>query len=88
MSVDATRLQDLCSYGLIAFSGPLQVKDLLIGNEGRHTNLPLDHVGFHFPLQPLGLVCLCWRSHHGSLNTAEYRYGSHPQKDAREADEK
>ena len=28
MSVDATRLQDLCSYGLIAFSGPLQVRYL------------------------------------------------------------
>lgn len=26
MSVDATRLQDLCTYGLIAISGPLQVK--------------------------------------------------------------
>lgn len=25
MSVDATRLQDLCTYGLIAISGPLQV---------------------------------------------------------------
>ncbi|KAB5588814.1 Metal resistance protein YCF1 [Ceratobasidium theobromae] len=25
MSVDATRLQDLCTYGLIAFSGPLQI---------------------------------------------------------------
>jgi ATP-binding cassette subfamily C (CFTR/MRP) protein 1 len=24
-SVDATRLQDLCTYGLIAISGPLQV---------------------------------------------------------------
>ena len=25
MSVDATRLQDLCTYGLMAISGPLQV---------------------------------------------------------------
>lgn len=25
MSVDATRLQDLCTYGLIAISGPLQI---------------------------------------------------------------
>ncbi|KAG9121358.1 hypothetical protein FRC07_002714, partial [Ceratobasidium sp. 392] len=25
MSVDASRLQDLCTYGLIAFSGPLQI---------------------------------------------------------------
>jgi ATP-binding cassette subfamily C (CFTR/MRP) protein 1 len=25
MSVDATRLQDVCTYGLIAISGPLQV---------------------------------------------------------------
>ena len=26
MSVDATRLQDFCQYGLMAVSGPLQVK--------------------------------------------------------------
>ena len=26
MSVDATRLQDFCTYGLMAISGPLQVK--------------------------------------------------------------
>lgn len=26
MSVDATRMQDLCTYGLIAFSGPYQVR--------------------------------------------------------------
>lgn len=25
MSVDATRLQDLCTYGLVVFSGPLQI---------------------------------------------------------------
>jgi hypothetical protein len=25
MSVDATRLQDFCAYGLMAISGPLQV---------------------------------------------------------------
>ena len=25
MSVDATRLQDLCTYGLISISGPIQV---------------------------------------------------------------
>ena len=25
MSVDATRLQDFCTYGLMAISGPLQV---------------------------------------------------------------
>lgn len=29
MSVDATRLQDLCTYGLIAISGPLQVGTVL-----------------------------------------------------------
>jgi hypothetical protein len=29
MSVDATRLQDLCAYGLIALSGPLQVSTIL-----------------------------------------------------------
>lgn len=30
MSVDATRLQDLCTFGLIALSGPLQVMVIMI----------------------------------------------------------
>ena len=30
MSVDAARLQDLCTYGLIAISGPLQVSVPLV----------------------------------------------------------
>lgn len=30
MSVDATRLQDLCTYGLIAISGPLQVRYTIV----------------------------------------------------------
>jgi len=32
MSVDATRLQDLCTYGLIAISGPLQVSSSASSN--------------------------------------------------------
>ena len=31
MSVDAMRLQDLCTYGLIAISGPLQVCGFWLG---------------------------------------------------------
>lgn len=27
MSVDSTRLQDFCTYGLIALSGPFQVRE-------------------------------------------------------------
>ena len=30
MSVDASRLQDFCTYGLIAISGPFQVNSILI----------------------------------------------------------
>jgi ATP-binding cassette subfamily C (CFTR/MRP) protein 1 len=29
MSVDATRLQDFCTYGLVALSGPFQVRHFL-----------------------------------------------------------
>ena len=32
MSVDATRLQDFCQYGLMAVSGPLQVKKNNLSN--------------------------------------------------------
>ena len=30
MSVDATRLQDFCAYGLIAISGPFQVRTITL----------------------------------------------------------
>jgi ATP-binding cassette subfamily C (CFTR/MRP) protein 1 len=33
MSVDATRLQDVCAYGLIAISGPFQVRLSFNNNE-------------------------------------------------------
>jgi len=49
MSVDATRLQDLCTYGLIAISGPLQVR--LQGVESkRQTHWSADHIGIRLPL--------------------------------------
>lgn len=35
MSVDATRLQDLCTYGFIAISGPFQVRTQFVDNPER-----------------------------------------------------
>jgi hypothetical protein len=36
MSVDASRLQDLCTYGLIAISGPFQVGQIMLYNNQAH----------------------------------------------------
>ncbi len=45
MSVDATRLQDLCTYGLIAISGAL---DALLFHVINDSNLPMQLLYFRF----------------------------------------
>ena len=41
MSVDATRLQDFCQFGLISISGPFQIISLLLLQKLYMVNLPL-----------------------------------------------
>lgn len=41
MSVDATRLQDFCQFGLISISGPFQIISLLLLQKLYTVNLPL-----------------------------------------------
>lgn len=52
MSVDATRLQDLCTYGLISLSGPLQVRDILLPERFPSSTLTRS-------LLPLSLCTIC-----------------------------
>lgn len=91
MSVDATRLQDLCTYGLIAISGPFQVRIwYYIQAKSRHllTYLPHpDNSCFYLPIQHFGLACVCRGGDYDLLNPFEHGYCSIPEKDAREADE-
>ena len=88
MSVDATRLQDLCSYGLIAFSGPLQVR-YLAQSLFFFSDPPVsDHVGIHLSLQPSWVVCLCRRSHHDHIYPSQYNGCSFPQEIAGNSNEK
>lgn len=70
MSVDATRLQDLCTYGLIAFSGPFQVSaQAMMGC--RRSPAP-DHSCFYLALQPPGMVGLCRRRDHDLFRSFEH----------------
>ena len=41
MSVDATRLQDLCTYGLMAISAPFQVRDNVLIPEVNNVSILL-----------------------------------------------
>lgn len=73
MSVDATRLQDLCTYGLIAISGPLQV----YSSTSRFrmqllTNLYADYASIHLVVPPSWVGCLRRSCHHGVLCAVEH----------------
>lgn len=68
MSVDATRLQDLCTYGLIAISGPLQVSPRLPSGDSFVAEPLLDHPRFHLAIQSPRVGSVCRSGHHDSLN--------------------
>lgn len=67
MSVDATRLQDLCTYGLIALSGPLQASNLPGAWVRAFDIFSQDYSRIRFVIQPPGLVCFCWSGHNDIL---------------------
>ncbi len=73
MSVDATRLQDFCTYALIAISGPFQVCRIGLWDLTSHL-IPTfsDHLGFRFFVQSLGMGCVRRCSYHGHLGSSEH----------------
>lgn len=75
MSVDATRLQDLCTYGLISISGPLQVNNFSVHIVGLSHISRQDHSCIYFTVQSIGLGCFCWCGHHDRFDSIEYMYG-------------
>ena len=59
MSVDAARLQDFCTYGLIAISGPFQVsipQPFLTPRWGWKLMTSIDYSCIHFALPPCALL--------------------------------
>jgi len=74
MSVDATRLQDLCTYGLIAISGPLQVSSSL--SERFFSDLSLDYTCLHLAVRFARVGSLRRCGYHGFLNPTEHTWAS------------
>jgi hypothetical protein len=64
MSIDATRMQDLCTYGLMTISGPFQVYCLLLVQHTRKFQSSfylIDHPSSCLSVQSHWCCDLCWR---------------------------
>ena len=72
MSVDASRLQDLCTYGLMAVSAPLQVTEFSSRRASSLSTLTTGHARVRFLVQPPGMVRLRGSWHHDFLSSIEY----------------
>jgi hypothetical protein len=72
MSVDASRLQDLCTYGLMAISAPLQVTEFSSRRTSSLSTLTTGYARVRFVVQPPGMVRVRWSWHHDFLSSIEY----------------
>jgi hypothetical protein len=74
MSVDASRLQDLCTYGLMIVSAPLQVMDKMFLNIGNSDNATFHkgHARIHLAIQPSRMGRIRWGCHHDLFRPVEY----------------
>jgi hypothetical protein len=90
MSVDASRLQDLCTYGLMAISAPFQVTDNTArANTSILTTRRLKgHACIHLAVQPPRVVCVRGGSHHAVFGPVEYHDRKFLEEPSDTADEK
>ena len=72
MSVDASRLQDLCTYGLMAVSAPLQVTKISSRRASSLPTLTTGHARVRFIIQPPGMVRIRGSWHHDFLSSIEH----------------
>ena len=72
MSVDASRLQDLCTYGLMAVSAPLQVTKFSLRRASSLSTLMIGHARVRFIIQPPGMVRICGSWHHDFFSSIEH----------------
>lgn len=92
MSVDTTRMQDLCTYGLIIASGPFQVS--LIADVPCYCYcsisypLVIDHPSFCITVQLAWVASVRWCGHHVHCHSSFGFDCSNPQDALRTADAK
>jgi len=79
VSVDATRLQDLCTYGLIAISGPFQVRFCDSGRKPL-TMFCTDYTRTSLAVQPDGSSDVLWSGGHDIFDSTKYAHGPEAQK--------
>ena len=72
MSVDASRLQDICTYGTMTISAPFQVTKFPSPRASSLSTLTTGHPCVHFIVQPLGMVRVRGSWHHDFLSSIEY----------------
>lgn len=87
MSVDASRLQDLCTYGLMAISAPLQVTEFFSRRASSLSNMTTGHARVRFIVQPPGMVRVRGSWHHDFLSSIEYGDRKFLEESSNKADE-
>ena len=87
MSVDASRLQDLCTYGLMAISAPFQVTKFSSPRASSLSTLTTGHARVHFIVQPARMVRVRGSWHHDLLSSIEYRDCKFLEESSNKADE-
>lgn len=87
MSVDASRLQDLCAYGLMFISAPLQVTEFSSRRANSLSTFGIGHARICFIVQPPGMVRVCGSRHHDFLSSTEYGDRKFLEESSNKADE-
>src|SRR6266436_754303 len=72
MSVDASRLQDICTYGIMTISAPYQVTEFPSPRASSLSTLTTGHARVRFIVQPPGMVRVRGSWHHDFLSSVEY----------------
>lgn len=91
MSVDTTRLQDFCTYGFIAISGPLQVScQMPYRRKGKlvlNVHVDVDRASFRFAVSSPWMVRVCGGGDHDLQCTCASTYCEVSEEAAGGADE-
>ena len=87
MSVDASRLQDLCTYGHMLISAPFQVTKFSLYRASSLSTLTTGYARVHFIVQPPGMVRVRGSWHHDLLSSIKYGDRKFLEESSNKADE-
>ena len=87
MSVDASRLQDICTYGIMTISAPFQVTKFPSPRASSRSTLTTGHPRVHFIVQPSRMVRVRGSWDYGCFSSVEHRDRSFLEEPSNKADE-